>query len=381
MRKVWNIKRVSIALLLLAVAGAGMWWLVTPRTVEPVYEGKTLSQWLERHVPTSSADPPYNSPGWHRAENALRKIGTNAIPALVGMIGARDPPRPVIKVREWAQRRRLIKTPYRYAMQRNEEAEYAFKVLGTNAAAAVPGLIRIYEDRVSPSSQRCAALALGNIGGPAQAAVPVLLRDFKSTNDQVRFYAVSAVLHIGGEPAIVIPALRSVLKDPYPGVRWNAVVALSMFGDKARAAVPDLLEALDDQSIKEQVEIALWRIAPENVGKPLVVCESTLIVANGRTTAAVVTVFKGERHTWIRPGTTVPCAFQFFSSEPHRLKLYRSTTETNDHFLGEFEVPAVPPPPATANVSLLCTITEQQILLSARDNRKDAFVAVNRVDK
>ena len=48
--------------------------------------------------------------------------------------------------------------PQRYAYQRNEEAEYAFERLGT--AAAVPALIRIHENNVSPSSQRCVAQAL-----------------------------------------------------------------------------------------------------------------------------------------------------------------------------------------------------------------------------
>jgi hypothetical protein len=37
------------------------WKTAPPR--EPVYEGKKLRRWLDGHVPTSSANPRYGSPG------------------------------------------------------------------------------------------------------------------------------------------------------------------------------------------------------------------------------------------------------------------------------------------------------------------------------
>src|SRR5206468_5455404 len=135
-------------------------------------------------------------------------------------------------------------------------------------------------------------------------AIPALLRNFTHANADVRFYAVSAVCYIGGEPGVILPALTGVLKDPKMETRWNAVVALGNFGTRARSIVPELLNALEDQAIKEQVEIALWRIAPERVGKPLVVEDSTPIIGNGVTTEPLDIMFKGERHTVIRPGTS-----------------------------------------------------------------------------
>src|SRR5205823_2572207 len=141
----------------------------------------------------------FNSPGWDKAEKALRHIGTNGIPTLLRMIRAKDPAPPVLKVLTTAGRYRWTRINYRPAFQRNEEAEYAFRVLGTNAVSAVPGLIKIYEENVSLSSQMCAALALAHIGRGAQAAVPVLLKRFNDTNADVRFYAVSAIMDIGGD--------------------------------------------------------------------------------------------------------------------------------------------------------------------------------------
>src|SRR5258708_21110164 len=135
---------ILIGFLLASVLGVFVWRASGPR--EPVFGGRTLTSWLERHVPSTSADPPYDSPGWKKADEALRTIGTNAIPTLLQMIRAKDPPPVVLKLLQAAGRYRWTRINYRYAYWRNEEAEYAFQVLGTNAASAVPELIKMYEE-------------------------------------------------------------------------------------------------------------------------------------------------------------------------------------------------------------------------------------------
>ncbi len=376
---------IVIGLLLATILGLLVWRASGPR--EPVFEGRTLTSWLDHHVASSAARPPYNSPGWKKADEALRKIGTNAIPTLLGMIRAKDLPPVVLKLLEVAGRHRWTRINYRYALSRNEEAEYAFEVLGTNAVSAVPELIRIYEQDVSPSSQRCAALALGHIGRGAQAALPTLIRHFTHTNGDVRFYAVSAVMSIGGEPGVVLPAQTSALKDPNVNVRWNALVGLSNLGSRGRPAVPEILKMLSDQgmvgssSITQQVETALWRIAPEKVGKPLVVEEATPMIRNGVTTEALKLTFSGERKTLIPPGKPVPAVAQYWNSDPRpRLTLYRgaSAPEGKEHFLGQFEVLGLPESD-NLNVSTLCVVANGQIILCARDNHRDMFLEIRRV--
>jgi hypothetical protein len=174
---------------------------------------------LQGHVASSAADPPYGSPGWQKADQALRHIGTNGIPTLLKLIQAKDPPAIALKGLEWARSRRLLFTSYRYASTRNEEARHAFEVLGASAASAVPELIKIYQRNVSPASKRCTASALGSIGHAAQPALPVLLKDFADPDRQVRFDAVTAVIFIGGDPKVLIPALVPMLKDPMLEVR------------------------------------------------------------------------------------------------------------------------------------------------------------------
>jgi hypothetical protein len=167
----------SAGLLLAGLAGFFFWQVSGPQ--EPVFEDRRLTIWLDHHVAHSGAIPPYGSPGWKKADEALRHAGTNAIPTLLKLIRAKDPPGIVLKLIEF-QRYRWTRINYRYARQRHEEAEYAFQVLGTNAVSAVPKLIQIYEKAVSPSSQSCTAMALGYIGRGAQSALtPIALNGYE----------------------------------------------------------------------------------------------------------------------------------------------------------------------------------------------------------
>ena len=378
--------RIVTVLLLAGVVGLLVWRASGRR--EPVFEGRRLTSWLDHHVASSAASPPYHSPGWKKADQAIRRVGTNAIPTLLKMIRAKDRPPFVIKLMETARRRGWTRTEYRYAMPRHEEAEYAFSMLGTNASSAVPELIRIYEQNISPSSQRCAALALGHIGRGAQAALPVLIRRFTHADRNVRFDAVSAVMHIGGKSEVVVPALTSVLRDSSVDVRWNALVGLSMFGGRARPVVPEILKMFNDQgmvgssSITQQVETALWRIAPEKAGKPLVVEDATPMIANGVTTEDVKFIFQGKRQTLIPAGRPIPAIAQYWDSDPRpSLTLYRGAgvSEDADHFLGHFEVLDLPAED-NPNVSTLCVVANGQIILCARDNHRDVFLGIRRVE-
>lgn len=382
--------RISVGLLLAACFGVCAWQLLRPRERYPVFEGRRLSEWLNHHVASTAAVPPYGSPGWQKADDALRSIGTNGIPTLLSMIAAKDLPRPMLKLLEFGRSRGWLRMDYRYAYARHEEAEYAFRVLGPSASNAVPGLIKVYEANVSASSQMNSALALGSIGAAAQSALPTLMRNFTHTNGDVRFYAVSAVIRILGEPGIIIPAFTKTLKDPKVEVRWNALVGLSMFGGKARVALPEILGLLEDKSvvggspIREQVETTLWRIAPERIGNPFVVEEATPLVADGVTTQALKVTFYDKRQTLIPAGERTPTVAQYWSSDPRpSLTLYRgeSATSGGEYCLGKFEVLDLPAKEQQddLNVSTLCVIADGRIFLCARDNRRNQFLGIRRL--
>lgn len=134
-------------------------------------------------------------------------------------------------------------------------------------------------------------------------------------------------------------------------------------------------------SITQQVETTLWRIAPEQVGKPLVVEGATPMMGNGLTTQALKLLFYGERKTLIPSGKRVPAVAQYWSSDPRpNLTLYRGpdTSDGLDHFLGQFEVLDLPDN-ANLNVSTLCVVADGTIILCARDNSRERFLGIRRV--
>src|SRR6266478_5126415 len=110
-------KRLGVVVGLLLGSAIGLLLWQASRQREPVFEGRTLTSWLESHVPNSSANPPFNSPGWDKAEKALRHIGTNGIPTLLRMIRAKDPAPAVLKVLTTAGRYRWTRINYRPAFQ------------------------------------------------------------------------------------------------------------------------------------------------------------------------------------------------------------------------------------------------------------------------
>jgi HEAT repeat protein len=102
-----------------------------------------------------------------QAEVALRGLGTNSIPFLLGWLESHDSPLKKMYY-EMLPRRKLIQSPPEWAFDQQWMAASAFGVLGTNANAAVPKLSRLLGDG---KRGRAAAAALSGIG---PAAVPVL---------------------------------------------------------------------------------------------------------------------------------------------------------------------------------------------------------------
>jgi hypothetical protein len=377
-------KRLSIAgtLLLLTIVAVVAWQTNGPS--EPVYDGKPLSRWI-----VATRDSRHGSPEWQRADEILRRTGTNALPTMLKMIRAKNPPPVVLKLMEMLRSRRLLFKNYRYASVRNEAARYAFEILGPTAAPAVPALAKIYEKNISPYSKRCAASALGSIGKSAQLALPLLLNDFTNSDWQVRFAAVSAVLNIGGDAKTLIPALQSLLRDPKHEIRANAAVALDAnFHNRARPAVPALLEARDDLARsgdnvhKGIIEHSLWHIAPESVGKPLIVAEAIAVVTNSATAESLDIESNGQRRTLVPAGKRIPCEGQFWTQQPRGLlRLYKGSAASinAEDCLGEYEIIGIKPPPADVNVSLMLVVTEKNIFLCSRDNESGDFLKIRRI--
>jgi hypothetical protein len=378
-------KRRTIVAGLLCVSlftGAVLFALRQPS--EPVWQGRKLSDWMEQHTPSSSANPPYGSSGWHLANKAIKEIGTNGIPTLLRMSAATENDLHA-RVRRFAKKQSFVQIKYRHSSELHREAEYAFELLGTNAASAVPGLIKIYRQARSPDSQMYAALSLGNIGKPAESALPVLISNFTHTNDQVRFYAASAVANIRANPKLVVPALRSMLNDSHRPTRWNALGGLTGFGRKAEDAISDILEMhkreRDDAELLQQVELALWRIAPEKTPRALLVEKDSPLARSDIASADLIMEFEGKRVAGIKAGNLLPREIQIWTNDPRGVvRLYRTTPDGDEVSLGAYEVLGLPPKPEPVHAYILAVVAEGNIYACARDVNGNRLLDVRKVE-
>lgn len=148
--------------------------------------------------------------------------------------------------------------------------------LKSDARVAVPFLMSMLEDKESymdsfqagtltihgfSTPGRQAAVALGNVGGPAVAPLLALLGSPRADRD----LAVVA-LGITRDPSAVMPLVKA-LTDKTAAVRAEAASALGAMKD--RRAVEPLIEALSDPepNVQSNAESALQQVTGQKLGK------------------------------------------------------------------------------------------------------------------
>jgi len=247
--------RIVLAIFFVACLGVLIWQ--AQRQQEPVYHGKPLSFWLEgydignyNHTHPKGPSPPT----YDEANDAIRQIGTNAIPNLLRMLQQPDSKLKTTII-GLLEKQHLIKSPFGYA-SRNFKAYHSFVVLGSRASNAVPRLIEIFDRDHSAFCQQAVPAILGHIGPAASQATPTLLWGMTHTNGIVRGNSIFALRQIYPDPKLVLPALIRSLNDPETRVRAQAVCSLGALGEDAQAAVPTLLE--------------LWRKEPQSPPRNLI---------------------------------------------------------------------------------------------------------------
>jgi hypothetical protein len=146
-------RRRILRYLLCLVAALALAIFIWPREREPEYNGATLSTWLGR-VSTST-----NQIQLLEASNAVRHIGTNALPFLIRWIQHEPGWRDAVgqRILQWPLFRnsrdvqQLIRNMTGY---RADCAVPGFQVLGYEATSAIPELTRLSEDTRAPETMR-----------------------------------------------------------------------------------------------------------------------------------------------------------------------------------------------------------------------------------
>jgi HEAT repeat protein len=254
-------KRVKVAfvLLLLAAAGLVVWQVLSPK--ELLYQGKSLGFWL-------GGRDPFSTTAEERLglDEAFRHMGTNAVPALLRMLSARDS-QMVLKLVGLAQKQNLVSVRYVPAETRRSQAVYGLH--GIQTRMVVPAVVQIYEDNTCPPCQIAAADVLADLGPNAEEALPSLLRGLSSTNEALlayTAYAIGLISLVRPHPQECVPALVRLLNHPSHFVRARVANALGHFGPAAKEAVPGLkqLRTDTDEEVRQYTEYALKAIDPQS---------------------------------------------------------------------------------------------------------------------
>lgn len=249
-------------------------WCLIPAP-EPRYQGQPLSAWLLGYswssggpsIATASA-PKYNlsahrQPGadWNGCDDAIRAIGTNAIPTLLRMLCANDTKTKMAFI-HLVQKQRIIGFVYTPAESLNFAGAMGFRKLGAPGASAIPALIKIYHRNISSWSRSATAMALYDL---APFDIPRISQGMRSGDPQVRRMLVTALARVHDQPGALVPVLTRCLHDSDADVRISAAGALAYFGADARAAIPDLQQLRQDQNseVSFAARYALDRVTPD----------------------------------------------------------------------------------------------------------------------
>ncbi len=236
-------RRILFAVLVLAILGGLAWMVFSPRVEpEPVYQGKSLSVWLENYDPYNTKRSSQQSIA---TQTAIQTMGTNAIPTMLRMLRT-----PNLPWKNWlfalAQKQHVIKIKYVEPWRNYERAAYGLQALGPRAADAVPELLKMFDQY--PGAQMALARDIAYIGPDAKMAVPSLLRHTTSKDSDTRANSLYALGQIHAEPDLTVPVLINGLQDPDPGVGASAAMGLGAFGPKAKAAVPALVKFIESKA-------------------------------------------------------------------------------------------------------------------------------------
>ena len=179
-------KRLRVIVIVATVLIVG--WLVFRPSgpKELTYQGKKLSTWLVegsdayRNVQTRLAVE-------HATEQAMKAVGTNAIPTLLQWL--KSSPTPVReKLNKLLDRENFISYRFHTAWDKQWLAQYGFELLGKDAMPAVPELTRLLNS-LNSEQRSCAMECLTEIDNTNRKLLPIFLQALKHPDVQIRSLA------------------------------------------------------------------------------------------------------------------------------------------------------------------------------------------------
>lgn len=261
-----------VALIAVGIAASATYWL---RVGEPVYRGRTASQWFEEIEIMPGGGIVHED----EAAQALVAMGGDAAPYLMKQLEyALQPSRAREFIARILQRIPWLQVRPMTATERYGRAYITLMVMGPKAQQAIPELLRLGQDARFRSRYQAitligyihsrpeltlpvltrmlddtdkmvkmsAARALGKYGRSATAASPTLRQMLTDQDAQISLCAATALVGIGESLELALPIISNVLTDPSSPSRRGLVFMLGELGEKAKPTVPLLTEGLRD---------------------------------------------------------------------------------------------------------------------------------------
>jgi hypothetical protein len=291
-RKHLTKREVLLLVLVLVFTTSLLGWEML-RSREPVYNGKTVTQWMR------SLRVEEDSQEFHDATNAMNQLGTNVIPYALKYIATKDwrLERMIVKSELPGKVARFLGLGLRYSewadsfVDRPPIGFIAFKAIGKSGVPAISDLIHILRTSRSPYERVIASDLLQNLGTNAQGALPELMESFADADLEVRVTAsiVVGVIRQGSSAEdfrnvdwtnrlpytkrsvdLILPVFLKLLTERrVTDDRLIAALAGFPLNDGV-AATPGLLKLLEhpDAMVRHRATNALERINPSVLRLP-----------------------------------------------------------------------------------------------------------------
>ncbi len=257
--------------------------MIVFRSREPVYQGKTLTRWLEEAADDGTL---YNNGLREDTAVAVRAMGRDAVPFLVEMIKTKD---------GW----------FREELQRFAQKKW------------LP--LRVQS---APDLQVMGTTGFAMLGKEGKSAIPALLECLKDDDQWVRSAAAESLSGIGDDSAEVVAALVNYLPHANPArasAGFNSVMSEQFIAIRALArmgptALPALaqLTALTNSSqplVADAAQLALLRIQGQSEAPFFERLEGTL----------------GQKNWFVLPAVIIPICTNSEAAIPYCLNGLRQT--------------------------------------------------------
>jgi len=268
-------------ILLLAIVGGEVWQALLPD--DPVYQGKTVSQWF------SQIDSRSGVSHQDKAVQALVAMGDQAVPYLIKQYSA---PASTVRDRltQWLNKIPWLKLRLLSSSERHLRAYVPLMLMGPRAQAAIPQLVKLTERRnnaidaiqllgyihsrpelVIPLLSGClkeddamiayrkpCVVALGRFGKDAFRAAPMLQPMLTNQDEEMQFYAATSLLGIGDSIELAVPIIGNALNNA--SFQSSIAIQLGELGENARPVVPLLVERIKNGQSQSADEAFIYQL-------------------------------------------------------------------------------------------------------------------------